>query len=80
MAIDYLSIPPQSAEAERAFSGARRTQSFDRLSMTPQNLEMIECIGNWLRNGIIDQKTFIHVRQSDDNDMEGDSDDLELLN
>lgn len=49
MAIDILSIPAESAEAERAFSGARRTASWDRLRITPQNLEKVECIGNWLR-------------------------------
>lgn len=53
MAIDILSIPPSSAEPERTFSGARRTQSWDRLRMTAENLERIECIGNWLRNGHI---------------------------
>jgi hypothetical protein len=53
MAIDLLSIPSESAEPERAFSGARRTASWDRLKMTCQNLEKVECIGNWLREGLI---------------------------
>ena len=53
MAIDILSIPPESAEPERAFSGARRTASWDRLRMKPQTLEQIECIGNWLREELI---------------------------
>lgn len=53
MAIDLLSIPSESAEPERAFSGARRTASWDRLRMTCQNLEKVECIGNWLREGLI---------------------------
>jgi hypothetical protein len=53
MAIDILSIPPESADPERAFSGARRTASWDRLSMTCQNLERVECIGSWLREGLI---------------------------
>lgn len=51
MAIDILSIPPQSAEPERTFSGARRTMSWDRLSMTISTLNRVECIGNWMRNG-----------------------------
>lgn len=53
MAIDILSIPPELAEPERAFSGARRTASWDRLWITCQNLEKVECIGNWLREGLI---------------------------
>ena len=50
MAIDILSISPQSAEPERTFSGARRTASWDRLSMTCERIEQVECVGNWLRN------------------------------
>ncbi|KAM5529104.1 hypothetical protein FOXYSP1_16948 [Fusarium oxysporum f. sp. phaseoli] len=53
MAIDILSIPSESAEPERAFSGARRTASWDRLRITCKNLEKVECIGNWLREGLI---------------------------
>jgi hypothetical protein len=53
MAIDIFSIPAESAEPERAFSGARRTASWDRLSMSCQNLEKVECIGSWLREGLI---------------------------
>lgn len=56
MAIDIFSIPPSSAEPERTFSGARRTQSWDRLRMTAATLERLECIGNWLRNGHIKRK------------------------
>lgn len=53
MAIDILSIPAESAEPERVFSGARRTTSWDRLSITCANIEKVECIGNWLREGLI---------------------------
>ncbi|KAI8416370.1 hypothetical protein FOFC_02679 [Fusarium oxysporum] len=53
MAIDILSIPSESAEPERAFSGARRTALWDRLRITYKNLEKMECIGNWLREGLI---------------------------
>jgi len=53
MAIDTLSIPSESAEPERAFSGARRTASWDRLKMSCDNLEKVECIGSWLREGLI---------------------------
>ncbi|KAJ4014756.1 hypothetical protein NW761_015154 [Fusarium oxysporum] len=53
MAIDIPSIPSESAEPERAFSGARRTASWDRLRINSKNLEKVECIGNWLREGLI---------------------------
>ncbi len=53
MAIDILSIPPGSPEPERTFSGARRTASWDRLRLTIRNIEKVECIGNWLREGHI---------------------------
>ncbi|EXA31052.1 hypothetical protein FOVG_17610 [Fusarium oxysporum f. sp. pisi HDV247] len=33
--------------------GARRTASWDRLRITCKNLEKVECIGNWLREGLI---------------------------
>ncbi|KAK5987244.1 hypothetical protein PT974_11368 [Cladobotryum mycophilum] len=51
MAINILSIAPESA-----FSGGRRTLSWDRERMTCKNLERVECIGSWLREGHI-QKT-----------------------
>jgi hypothetical protein len=49
MAIDILSIPAESAKPERSFSGARRTASWDRLRITCENIEKVECIGNWIR-------------------------------
>jgi hypothetical protein len=53
MAITILSIPPESAEAERVFSGARRTCTWDRLKLSCSSIEMIECVGNWLKQGLI---------------------------
>ena len=53
MAIAILSIPLESAEPERVFSGARRTCSWDRLRLKPQKIEMIESLGSWLREGLI---------------------------
>jgi hypothetical protein len=47
--IAILSIPAESSEPERIFSGARRTCSWDRLRLKCITIEMIECIGNWLR-------------------------------
>jgi hypothetical protein len=53
MAITILSIPAESTEAERVFSGASRTCSWDRLQLTCKNIEIVECMGNWLRAGLI---------------------------
>jgi hypothetical protein len=53
MAIAILSIPPESSEPERTFSGARRTCSWDRLRITCAHIEMVECVGSWLREGHI---------------------------
>ena len=53
MAISILSIPAESSEPERTFSGARRTCSWDRLSLSCMNIERIECISSWLREGHI---------------------------
>lgn len=61
MAIAILSIPAESAEPERIFSGSRRTCSWDRLKLSCQNIERIECIGSWIREG--------HIRLSKDNGM-----------
>src|SRR6266568_4989866 len=48
MAIDILSIPSMSAEAERIFSGARRTISWDCISLGSMNIERTECLKSWL--------------------------------
>ena len=53
MAIAILSIPAESAEAERVFSGARRTCRWDRLSISCANIKKFKCIGSWLQQGLI---------------------------
>lgn len=53
MVIDVLSIPPESTDPESAFSGGRRTLTWDRESMLCENVEKVECIGNWIRLGLI---------------------------
>ncbi|RKK81564.1 hypothetical protein BFJ68_g17609, partial [Fusarium oxysporum] len=53
MAINILSIAPSSAEPEQQFSGARRTQSWDRLRLSPENLQRLECMGNWFARKLI---------------------------
>jgi hypothetical protein len=74
MAIALLSIPPESAEAERTFSGARRTCSWDRLSLIPRNIETIECLGSWIKEGLIKPNYLNTNNVSTDVEM-GDGDD-----
>ena len=52
MAINILSIPSISAEAERVFSGTRRTVSWDRMSLGSTNIERTECLKSWLLSNI----------------------------
>ena len=59
MVIVILSIFPESAEPERTFSGARRTCLWDRLSLKTEKIEIIECLGSWLREELIKQNCFI---------------------
>jgi hypothetical protein len=56
IAIDVLSIAPESADPESGFSRGWRTLSWDRERMSCKNLEKVECIGSWLRERHI-QKT-----------------------
>lgn len=53
MAIDILSIPPESSDVESHFSSARRTMSWGRESMKCENLAKVECVGTWICEGII---------------------------
>lgn len=50
LALDIFSIPPMSAEAERVFSGARRTITWDRASLGASIVEMTECLKSWIRS------------------------------
>ena len=54
MAIDILSVPAMSNEAERVFSGARRTISWDRSQLSPKTIEAVECLKYWEKNEILD--------------------------
>jgi hypothetical protein len=56
MAINILSIAPSSAEPEQQFSGVRRAQSWDRLRLSPENLQSLECMGNWFARKLISSK------------------------
>ena len=39
-----------SAEADRVFSGARRTISWERASLSARTIERLECLKNWLKS------------------------------
>ena len=45
-----------SAEPERVFSGARRTISWERSQLSPENIEKTECLKHWENSGILEQK------------------------
>ena len=55
MAIDLLSVPAMSAEAERVFSGARRQIPWSRANLGAKTIEQMECLKHWLRKGWLDQ-------------------------
>ena len=54
MAIDILSIPAMSADPERVFSGARRTISWERMSLGVDTINIGECLKSWIYSGIIE--------------------------
>jgi hAT family C-terminal dimerisation region len=49
LAVTVLSFPPMSDEAERVFSGARRTISWDRCRLMPDIIEAAECLKHYYR-------------------------------
>ena len=87
MAIAILLIPPESAEPERVFSGARRTCSWDRLSLKTEKIEIIECLGNWLREGLIrpnylntmELSTETPLGDEDEVDQNASDEDMEII-
>ena len=78
MAIDILSIPPMSDEAERVFSGVRRTISWDRARLGAWIVEMTELLGNWNKNDLIrvlyvlagEEDEIIGLVEKGDNDID----------
>ena len=55
MALDILSIPAMSDEPERVFSGARRTISWEQMSLGEDTIEATECLKHWKRSGILNE-------------------------
>jgi hypothetical protein len=55
LAVNIFSIPAMSAEAERVFSGARCTITWDRSRLSVKTIEYTECLKHWIKNGLLDQ-------------------------
>ena len=53
MAINILLIPAISDAPERAFSGGRRTISWERAQLGAKNIERVECLKHCKRSGIV---------------------------
>jgi hypothetical protein len=49
IALDFLSIPCTSCDCERAFSGGRRTCTFERNKLCGHTIEALQLQKNWLR-------------------------------
>ena len=52
-ALNILCIPPMSDSPERVFSGARRTIGWERIQLSPEQVETCECEKDWIRSGIL---------------------------
>lgn len=80
MAYDLLSIPCTSCECERAFSSAKRTMTFDRMSLKEKTVEQCGLLPNWWRQGVIQQPQISSYIDGDEEvqdrlpDLEGTSD------
>ena len=55
MALDILSVLAMSDELERVFSGARRTISWERMSLGAPMIEATDCLKHWKRSGILNE-------------------------
>ncbi|KAJ0126753.1 hypothetical protein HZ326_30141 [Fusarium oxysporum f. sp. albedinis] len=55
LAVNIFSIPVMSAGAERVFSGARRTITWDRSRLSVKTIEYTECLKHWIKNGLLDR-------------------------
>jgi hypothetical protein len=53
LAFDIFAIPAMSADCERAFSLSKLTLTSQRLAMTSNTLEQIQCLKNWYRRNAI---------------------------
>jgi hypothetical protein len=51
--LDILAIPAMATDCERSFSLAKLTLTTQRLSMTTETLEKLQCLKNWVRHGAV---------------------------
>lgn len=50
-ALDVFAIPAMASDCERQFSLAKLTLTSQRLSMSAETLERVQCLKNWVRHG-----------------------------
>ncbi|PWI64318.1 hypothetical protein PCL_11289 [Purpureocillium lilacinum] len=50
-ALDVFAIPAMASDCERQFSLAKLTLTSQRLSMSADTLERVQCLKNWVRHG-----------------------------
>jgi hypothetical protein len=53
LALDILAIPAMATNCERSFSLAKLTLTSQRLSMSTETLEKLQCLKNWVRHGAV---------------------------
>lgn len=53
MALEYLTIPAMSAEAERVFSSAKITITDRRCHLGDEAISALECLKSWSSDGLI---------------------------
>ncbi|EXK25883.1 hypothetical protein FOMG_17497 [Fusarium oxysporum f. sp. melonis 26406] len=53
LALDILAIPAMATDCERSFSLAKLTLTSQRLSMSTETLEKLQCLKNWVRHGAV---------------------------
>uniref|UniRef100_A0A0C4DIP0 HAT C-terminal dimerisation domain-containing protein n=1 Tax=Fusarium oxysporum (strain Fo5176) TaxID=660025 RepID=A0A0C4DIP0_FUSOF len=53
LALDILAIPAMATDCERSFSLAKLTLTSQRLSMTTETLEKLQCLKIWVRHGAV---------------------------
>ena len=71
MAIDILSAPAMSAEAERVFSRARRQKSYDKGGLKASTIAQKECLKSWQIQELIDET--MDVVEGSEADLQSDN-------
>ena len=54
MAVDLFSIPGMSSECERIFSSAKKVITDERTRLSPETVEMDQCLKHWILRGLFD--------------------------